>query len=197
MKVRAAIILSCLIGVVVLFMGYECSQAGLKAKRSISKIGVVSVRRIFEDCKRNVRYRQEAVAEQNRVIAELEKLAKEVEAESAGLRTLKEGSSDHLALMREVLEKQANLQAQQEFHKQQIELKDQQWTEELYKDIVREAGEVAKQKGLDLVFEKDELKLPATSANELMLTIRTHKLLYSDGCLDVTGEVMARIDAGK
>jgi len=196
MKIKI-MVLSCLVCAVVLFMGHEYSLAESKADKAGSKIGVVSIRKVFENCTRNARYREEAVAEQNRVVAKLEKLSKEIEAGKAGLQTLKAGSSDHLALMKEMFEKQGSLQAQQGFHKQQIELKDQRWTEELYKDIVRETSEIAKQKGLDLVFEKDELKLPATSANDLMLTIRTHKLLYSGGCLDITDEVMVRIDAGK
>ena len=197
MKIRTAVVLGCLVGVVILTMCFEYSWARSKAEKTASRIGVVSIRKIFEDCKRSVKYREETVAEQNRVIAELEKLAKEIEAGRAGLRTLKEGSSDHLALVKELLTKQANLQAQQEFHKQQMGLKDQRWTEELYKDILRITSKVAKQKGLDLVFEKGEIELPATSANELMLTIRTHKLLYSGGCLDITDEVIVQVDAEK
>ena len=199
MKTKLAVVLGCLIGAVVLPLGfgYKDSQAGSKADKPSSKIGVVSIRRIFQDCRRNAGYRQEAFAEQSRVIAELERLSKEIETGKAGLKTLKAGSNDHLTLMKEVLEKQAGLQAQQEFHKQQMVLRDQRWTEELYKDILRETGKVAEQKGLDLVFGTDEVELPAPSANELMLTIKTHKLLYSGGCLDITDEVMALLDAEK
>ena len=197
MKIRTAIVLSCLIGVVVLSLSHEYSRAGSKADISRPKIGVVSVRKIFDQSKRSIRYRQEAVAERDKVFVELEKLSKEIEAEKAGLKTLKTGSSDHLALMKEILEKQASLQAQQEFYKQQTSLKDQRWTEQLYKDILRETNEIAEQKSLDLVFEKDEIELPASSANELMLTIRTHKLLYSGGCLDISDEVMASVDKEK
>ena len=196
MKIKI-MILSCLMVAAVLSMDAELRSAGSKADIPDSRIGVVSIRKIFQDCKRNAKYRQEATAEQDKVIAELKKLSKEIEAERAGLQTLKAGSDDHLALMKEILAKQANLQALQEFHKQQIALKDQKWTEELYKDILREVREVAEQKSLDLVFEKDEVELPALSANELMLTIRTHKLLYSGGCLDVTDEVTARLDEEK
>ena len=183
------------LGVVVLLMGYEYTQAESKADKLSLNIGVVSVRKIFGECKKNARYREEATAEQDKIVAEMEKLSKEIEADKAGLRTLKAGSSDHLALMKEVFEKQARLEAQREFYKQQMALKDQRWTEELYTNILQETGEVAKQKGLDLVFEKDEIDLSTPSANELMLTIRTHKLLYSDGCLDITDEVMTRVDA--
>jgi Skp family chaperone for outer membrane proteins len=194
MKIRA-MVLSCLICAVILFMGYEYGWAESKADKSSSKIGVVSVRRIFQDSRRNAKYREEAVGEQNRAIAELEKLRAEAEAEEAGLKTLKTGSSDHMAQMKEVLTKRANLQAREEFYKQEIALKDQRWTEELYKKILQITSEVAEQKGLDLVLERSEIEFPALSATELMMTIRTHKLLYSAGCLDITDEVMARLDA--
>jgi len=158
MKMKA-IVLCCLISAVVFFVGYEYSLAWGKseADKHTQNIGVVSIQKVFQNCKRNARYRQEAVAEQDRIIAELEKLSKDIEAERAGLKTLKIGSHDHLALMKETLEKQAKLQARQEFYKQHMELKDQQWTEGLYKDILQETSELAKQKGLDLVLEKDEI----------------------------------------
>jgi len=69
--------------------------------------------------------------------------------------------------------------------------------EELYKEILQETREVAEQRGLDLVFEKSEPELPALSAKDLALAIRMHKLLYSGGCLDITDEVMARLDKEK
>ena len=202
MKIKALVLGFLVIGIVLLF-AYEYSWGGSEGEtadmseaggRSF-KVGVVSVQRVFQECKRNVSYRQETDAEQDGIVAELEKLSKEIEAERAGLKTFKAGSSDYMALVKDILEKQAKLQAQQEFYKQQIAIKDQQWTEELYREILKETVGVAEQKGLDLVFDKDEFELPAASANELMLTIRTHKLLYSGGCLDITGEVIARLDA--
>lgn len=196
MKAKA-MFLCCFIGAVVLFAGHQYSGAEPESVKPEPKIGVVSIRRIFQDCKRNVRYRQEATAEQDKIVAELDKLRKEIEAEEAGLRTLKAGSSDYLELMKGILEKQASLQARQEFHKQQLAMKDQRWTEQLYTDILRETGEVAKQKGLDIVFENDEPELPALSAQELMMAIRTHKVLYSGGSLDITNEVMNRVDVEK
>ena len=201
MKVRT-IVSSCLLGTIVLAMCAEFDWASLKADIATSKtraaqssIVFVSIRKIFDESKRSIRYRQEATAERNKVFAELEKLDKEIEAEKAGLKTLKTGSSDHLALVKEILEKQANLQAQQEFYKQQMSLKQQRMIEDIYRDILRVTGEVAQQKGLDLVFEKSEPEFPASSANELELTMGTHKLLYSGGCLDISDEVMALLDA--
>lgn len=196
MKIRS-MLLSFLAGAVVLSFAYGYSRAGSEAVKVGPKIGVVSIQRVFQQCKRNAGYIEQANAEQEKIIAELDKLSKAIEADRAGLKTLKAGSSDHSALMKEMLEKQAKLQAQTEFHKQQMTLKDQRWTEQLYQEVLRITGKVAEEKGLDLVFEKDEIELPAVSANDLMLTIRTHKLLYCGGCLDISDEVMALLDKEK
>jgi len=194
MKIKV-MVLSCLVGAVVLFIGYGYSWADEKADKPHLKIGVVSVQKILQDCKRSAKYREDAFAEYNRAKAELDRLKAEVEAEKAGLKTLKEGSSDYLMAVKEILEKQAKLQAQQEFHKQQMAMKERIIIEELYRAILEKTSEIAKQKGLDLVFEKSEPELASTSASELSQTIRAHKVLYSGGCLDITDEVMARLDA--
>ncbi len=75
-------------------------------------------------------------------------------------------------------------------------IKEQKMIEQLYEDILRETGKVAKEKNLIMVLTKDEVEFPALGLNDAMMTIRTNKLLYSGGCLDITDEVMALLDAG-
>jgi Skp family chaperone for outer membrane proteins/uncharacterized coiled-coil protein SlyX len=164
-------------------------------KAEMPKIGVVSLRKIFRDCKRTVQYRQEVRDERQRTEAEENKLNDEIQAQKAGLRTLKIGSESYMAQVKEILEKQASLQAKEEFNKQQRALKEQRITEKIYGDILRITGEVAKEKGLDLVFEASEPKLPASSPTELELSMGTHKLLYGGGCSDITDEVIRRLDS--
>jgi Skp family chaperone for outer membrane proteins len=191
MKIRLAIILSCLTGVIFLSIGYEYSRAEQKADTPGLKIGVVSVRKIL----RSAEYKDEVLADQGRTNAELEELFKQIEAQEAGLKALKPGSSDYLAQFKELVDKRYGLEAQREFNKQQSALKYHQWTEELYKEILQITRELAEQKGLDLVFERDEPEFPVNSSEELMMTLNTHKLLYSVGCSDLTNEVLARLDA--
>jgi Skp family chaperone for outer membrane proteins len=193
MKIKT-MALSCLICLGVLFVGHEFSRAEAGADRTSLKTGVVNVRRIFRECKRNITYRAQAVAEQSKVREELEKLAKEIDVAEAGLKVLRPGSDDHLAQVKAISEKRANLNALQDYNKQQRALKDKQWTERLYEDILQVTGELAQEKGLDLVFDKDEPEFPASSSDALMLTLSTNKLLYSAGCLDITDEVIAQLD---
>jgi len=159
------------------------------------KIGVVSVEKIFQDCNRSARYREEALAERDKANAELGKLKAEIDADNEGLKTLKAGSNDYMALMKEVLTKQADLQVKQKVYEQQMGLKERKMVEGLYKDILQETSKVAKEKDLDLVFERSEPKLPAITANELTATISTHKVVYSGELLDITDDVLARLDS--
>jgi len=186
-----------LLGLAVLFAGYSHSWAQDNDKQSDSKFGVVSIKTIFETSQKNVKYREETTVQQGKIIADLDKLSKEMQADEAGLKTLVIGSSDYIALTKGIFEKQAKLEALQEFYKQQMTMQDKAWTEKIYEDIIRITGEVAAQRGLTMVFAKDEVEFPTSTANELMLAIRTNKLLYSGGCVDITGDVMTQFDAEK
>jgi Skp family chaperone for outer membrane proteins len=213
MKTKS-VVLVCLAVIVAVLVCGQYSWAGLKGVPSakicalgspqsvsilkpVGKVGIVSILKVFRDCKRNEKYRQEAVAQQGRDEAELEKLSKNIEAEEAGLRALKAGSEDHLAHVKQILTQRASLQAQQEFYKQQAILKEQQWTEAVYKDVLKIVAEVAKEKGIDIVFERDEPEFPTSNYTELMTVISTHKVLYSSGCDDISEEVLARLDAAQ
>jgi Skp family chaperone for outer membrane proteins len=194
MKIRT-IILSCFTGVVVLSMGHQYSRAGSEADKPCLKIGVVSVQKVFEGCKRSARHDAEALSKHSKMMAELETLSKEIDADKAALRMLKRGSKDYMKQFKKILEKQGRYDAEEEYHIQQKAAEYQRWVEEFYVDILQETGEVAKEMGLDLVIEKDEVEFPASNIDTALLAIRTHKLLYSGGCEDITDEVMARIDA--
>ena len=58
---------------------------------------------------------------------------------------------------------------------------------------VSSTKELAAEKGLLLVLEKSEPEFPIQ--RDLGLIIGTHKVLYSDGCLDITDDVIAKMDA--
>ena len=157
--------------------------------------GVVSVRKIFRDCKKSAKYRQQSNIERQRADAELTKLENDIKAQQEGLKTLKPDSENYMTEVKEILEKQGSLTALQKFYTQQISLKEQRITEEIYRDILRITAAVAKQRGLNFVFEISAPELPALSPTELELSMGMHKLLYSEGCIDLTDEVMTILDS--
>jgi len=193
MKIKTTI-LSCLIGVVVLLFVHEYSMAQVKTNDTVLPIGLVDVRRALRECKATAKYRVKTDAENSKMDAEEEQLSREIQALAAGLRALKPGSSDYLTQYKEYLQKQNNLKTMQEFNPQQKAMKHQQWTQELYKEILRITKVLAAEKGLPLVLGSDEPEFPMQRYEELAMTLSTHKVLYSNGCLDLTDEVIAELD---
>ena len=198
MKIKR-MFLGCLVGVVVLAMGYPDGgnreiRAQSKGDTTSLEIGTVSILKIFRDCKRSAVHRSQLIAEQRAIVAELERLSIEIQAEEAGLKALKIDSSDYMVRRKEIINKRVNMEAQQEFSKEQMILKQYKWSKELYQEILSIVSELAGERGLDLVIEKDEIDLLAFGINELSQTIRTHKVLYSGGCVDISDEVVARLD---
>ncbi|MGB7581154.1 MAG: OmpH family outer membrane protein [Sedimentisphaerales bacterium] len=192
MKLKSIVVMV----LVIIMSGFIVNAGAVRAAdNKCLKIGVVSVRKIFQDCKRNTKYRQEMTAERDKLEAELDSLSKDIDASKSKLKMLKQGSADYLSGMKDVLDKQASLQAKQEYFKRQMDIREQTVVEQLFKDVIKATGEVAKEKGFDLVLEKSEPDLPAANTNELTLTISTHKVLYSSGCEDITDAVMAKVDA--
>lgn len=158
------------------------------------RVGVVSMREVFKASNKHKQYSAQAMHRQAQARAQLDDLRKEVEGEEAELKTLKQGTADYRQQMQVVFEKRARLQSQQELLKQQSVLDDKKWLEDLYQAFTRATQSLAREKGLDMVLERTEPEFPVPS-DELMTTLYMHKVLYSGGCVDLTAEVAARMDA--
>ncbi len=192
MKIKT-VVSGCLILVVILFVVHEFGVAQPTIGAPASKIGLVSVPRAMRDCKATLSYGAKVKAEGEQMAAAEKALADEVTALTGGVRALVPGTTDHLAQYKLLLQKQAMLKALQEFNNQQRGLSQQRWAEKIYKEILRLTNEVAARNGLDLVLERNEPAFPMP-AEQLMMTLNTHKVLYGGGCQDITDEVIAELD---
>jgi len=107
---------------------------------------------------------------------------------------LRQGTPDYLKQMQAVIQKRAQLDGKQEYLKQQRLLEDKLWMEKLYQETLKIVNTLAQEKGLEFVLERTEPEFPISS-DELMATFSTHKVLYAGGGMDLTDEVIARLDA--
>ena len=192
MKARM-IVLICLISAVIFFVSQQYSSA--QPNQSTINIGVISVDKVLRDCKATTNFREKLNAENAKRKAEMEQLSLEIQALDAGLRSgaLVVGSEDYFKQHLDLAKKQANLQALNEYYPQQQNAEQQIWTQQLYQKILKTTKEVAEEKGLPLVIERSE---PDFSVQrDLGLVISTHKVIYSGGCMDVTSDVLAKLDA--
>ncbi len=159
----------------------------------LRQIGVVSMMTLLRDSQRAAERERQFNAEQERIKGELDKLNQELETDQSRLRAFRQGSQEYLDLYKGIMEKQARMQALQEYHRQAMTAKERQWTEQLYKEILQVVEKVAEQKGLSLVLEWTEPEFPIP-AERFVATLNTQKVLYARGCVDITADVLAMID---
>lgn len=174
--------------------GYQRGLAKAKKDFTPPKVGTVSVRTVIENTKKKVQFEEHLKAESEKVMAELKKLEADIDALRADMNTRVKGSNDYMDLMRQGMEKQATLKAKDEFHQKQFALMQQDWTEKIYIEILAAIEKTAKEMALDMVLAKEDYQFPSASSNELLLTIKTSKVLYSSDELNITNEVLATLD---
>ena len=192
MKTKQILLIA--VAAVILLASYKIGFAEAEKQIAPAKIGVVKISEVFQNCKQNQQYKQQFEADQQKAIAELDKLSTEVSAIQADLKTRKVGSGDYLELTKKLYDKKAAFQSAQDYFQKELSIKEQSWTEKLYQQILDAVKKVAQQKGLDIVLESTQPELPAASSTELMVSIRTNKVLYSAANFDITKEVLAAVD---
>jgi len=193
MKIKTTVLV-CLVGLIVLLLVHEYSMAQIAPNNTTLPIGIVDVRRALRDCSATAKYRERTNAENAKMDAEEEQLTREIQALAASLRALKPNSTDYMEQYKEYLQKQGNLMTMQEYNPRLKATKHQQWTETLYQEILRITKELADARRLALVLEGDEPQFPIQQYEELAMTLNTHKVLYSNGCVDLTNDVISELD---
>ena len=192
MKSRT-VIMCVVICVVALMATWEYGYAA-SASGSGSRIGVVSVRTVFNKTRHQIEFRSQAIARRRRDQTAWEDLGREVQAGEEDLQTRNPGTADYLQRLQAVMDGRAKLESRKQFIEQQNALENKLWTEKLYQETLKIVGALAKERGLDLVLERTEPNFPMAS-DELMATLGTHKVLYAGAEIDLTQEVLKRLDA--
>lgn len=185
-------------------LGNEYSTAKDKSIAP-AKIGIVSIKEIFDNCTIKAEAEKSINAEGEKRLAEIKKLEDGIESDKTALTKFKEGTQDYMDMLKGLMMKQSQLEAENEFFKQDFTIKDLRSKETIYRKILEAVTKVAQEKGLDMVLSRDDNYLnqpestsnpPAQNPTEFILTTKTHKLLYFNKDLDITTEVLNAMNAG-
>lgn len=193
MKLKLLVSL-CLLCVMVLLMSHEYTSA--QSIGPVSKIGTVDIERVSKGCNATKEYQDKAIAELQKLKADQDNLRKAIQALEDALdsNAFKVGTPEFFAKNRERAQKKAELAYHQDFDQQEQGLKNQLWKMELYKKILKIVNEVGKSKDLYLVLAVEEPELAEEQVEEFPTIVRTHKVLYSGGCVDITNDVIAKLN---
>ena len=187
-------VLGCLVCAIILATGYEYLQAQPNVTGTTLKIGVVSVHSALRNCQATLKFRERIIAEKVKMDSEEKTLATEGQALADSLRAYKADSNEYMQTFQMMVQTQSKLKALQETNPRRRALKEMQWTQKLYKEILRITRELSAKKGLTLVLGADEPEFPFQRYEELVMTLSTHKVLYNNGCVNLTSEVIVQLD---
>jgi len=179
---------------VVLFLVHQFGEAQPLASGPASNIGVVSIEKALQNCQATAKFKERGETERREMEAEEKKLSGDIESLRGSLQALVPNSADWLAQYKDMVKKESELDALKKMNPQVRAMRAHQWTEKLYPEILRIAKELAAQKGLALVLSVEEPQLPTQRYEELVMTLRTHKVLYTGGCVDLTNEIIVELD---
>lgn len=200
MKKRNLIIAAFLAGLFLLVICIENSGAA-REKALSAKIAIVSVREVFDNCVLKTETEKELAAEGEKRFGDIKKLEQEIESDKSALSKLKEESTEYMLSLKAILMKQAQLEAEKDFYQQDLTVKEMRGKEMIYRKILEAVAEVAKEKGYNMILNRDDNYLnqpesspPAQNPTDLILTTKTHKLLYHDKEFDITKDVLVAIN---
>ena len=148
------------------------------------------------ECNATSAYTEKLKAEIQKTTAEEDKLNVSIQALEAELDAgmLQIGSKEFFDKNRELAQKKAQLGYLQDFNNQEQGLKSQLWKMDLYQKILKTTQDLGQEKGLYLVLATEEPKLLPQEADKFSTIVMTHKVLYSGGCVDLTDEVIKKLN---
>ncbi|MCK5000788.1 MAG: OmpH family outer membrane protein [Anaerohalosphaera sp.] len=186
----------CLAAVAMLFtIGYKTGAVNADETIKPAKIGVVSIGTIMQNSKANAKWVEMMKERDAAAKKELTDLQTELKAIGEASKKFKPDSDEYNEKMRQYMDKGTMLEAKNNFYNQDFELRKQLWAEKHFNQVIEMIEKVAKDKGIDVVLAKENFNTPNPSLDEVMLTIRTSKILYNSQNLEITQAVLDALDA--
>lgn len=197
MKLGKVAGISLIVTVIALSLGYRQGVAAADKQIAPAKVAIVDISKILQNSQKHKQWQQKMTDQETQMKGEFQKDKEALEVLQKNLDLLNLGSKDYVDTMKEFLDKKSLLEAKDKFYQEKVNLEMLQWTENLYKQMLDVTSQIAQKKGLDIVLAQEELDTQSPSLRDLMLNIRTKKVLYCTTQIDITAEVLAVLDETK
>ena len=159
-----------------------------------TKTAVCDLFIILKNYDRGNDLKKELKARVDKITAEGDKRGQEITKIQNTLEELKHCSKEYDAQLNKMtqltIDRQAYLNYQDELAKRET----YRYTKEVYQDVMEAIEKVAKERGFQLVLFKESPNLVSRTYDELLEQISRRKVLYSDPSLDITDDVLKRIN---
>jgi outer membrane protein len=173
-------------------LGLKVGLAQAPERRPL-KIGIVDVSKVLDQYEKKARFDAELKEFQASQREKMEEKELEIQKTRDKMELLLPGSSER----KKEEEKLSQLEIEREWLRKSaykdINEKYAQLLVELYEDIVKECAAYAKAEKFDLILKKEELNFDNLGPEEVKFIIKSQKIIYNVGELDVTEAIIKRL----
>ncbi|HUW84594.1 MAG TPA: OmpH family outer membrane protein [Phycisphaerae bacterium] len=160
----------------------------------LSKVAVVDVIRIFNECQQTKDVNERFQLRDEKFVDQRQKLKEAVDQKEGELEAFARGSKEYIERFKQWVQLQIDYGSTIKIHQRRIVRDQVFWTRRTYTQIVQAVEEVAKARGLLLVFYRDEMDLQTDDLKDLGNRLRDRKVVFSAAGLDITQEVLDKVN---
>jgi len=159
-----------------------------------AKIAVCDVVGLFNAYERARDIRTELDLKEKQITATDEGLRKKIERLQEQLESLAVDSKEYESRLRELSKLTVERMVSKETEERLILQRRLRETEQMYREILDTIASVANERGFHVVIHREEMETASRSAGELLNKIASRKCLYWSPSIDITAEVMDRLN---
>lgn len=181
--------------VTLLVVGLAGAGAQQAMQAEPTAVAVVDLERVFDQLEEMSALEADANSKAEQIQKQAEEKRQEVQQLQSDLGLLKAGTEEHRQAQEEVEMAAIEFRTWLQFQKQKLERERGVMVEGLYRKTLDAVEQVADGSGYDLVLYKARTTdLNFESARDLAQRIQARKVLYADDALDITDEVVQRMN---
>ncbi len=160
----------------------------------VQLVGVVDLVRVFNDFEQTKALNAELGRHKRQVIEEKQVKEEDLAVERQTLQGFAPDSAEYRK-RRQVFEKMViEYRVWMAVKAESLEEQHRMWIERTYATATRCIADVAKEKGIQVVITREELDTSVQETNVLRTQILNRKVVYYDPALDLTSEVLTRLN---
>ena len=169
------------------------AQSGDKAPAG--PVAVCNVLEILNNCQKAKDLTARLNKERGRIEKEVKSRSEAIDNLTKELKLLTVGSEEFEQRFAEKQRLQINREAWLKFEQTKAMRTHQKLTREMYDEVQKAIGIVAKSRGIKMVFHQQRGKLQAATTAEMRAEISRRQVLYSAEAVDITASVLSSLNA--
>jgi Skp family chaperone for outer membrane proteins len=196
MKASSIVVLTAAVVVVALALALNSGVAQTAGGAAgVAKVAVCDIAQVFNKSQQALELSAKFADKRNQIAAQDEERKTKIQQLEKRLESIKPESKEFDVVMGEHDQLVAALQVWQQIQQKQFLTEHRRLTEGMYAAILKKVETVAKDKGFDIVFYKEDVDITSKTTEELLNKIAQRKVLYNNPAFDLTNSVLDSVNA--